>query len=144
MPIYHYRMLVDIHGTDVRILRDALDGEPLRLAEVIGSEALEAQIADFALDIDTQTEERWSWLDDDLAILSTYLPGRLEALEVIVDGDALSGTRHIAHRGEVVQVPLLLSRTADGIRVDGADGESLADSFQSLPGWARTALAAHV
>lgn len=142
---YRYILHVDIPATDVRVLLDALDDEPLELAVQLGKEELRRQLESSVLSVDTQSEKRWDKLDADLEILSTYLAAPVVAIELVIDGAAAHGHRILARQGEVVRVALELAQTEDGsVDIVGEDIDKLTAQLSGLPRWAQSLLAPRI
>ena len=139
-----YALHVDIPATDVRVLMDALDGEQLGLTTELGEDELRQQIEAGALMIDARAETRWTWLEQDLEVLSRYLAAPLVAREIAV-GDDVRGWRILARGGEVVRIPLAIARADDGqLEVTGENIEELTRQLPDMPRWAQSLLAPRV
>jgi len=143
---FRYLLEIDVPATDVRVLLDALEDEPMELWERLGAAEIRRQLAEFAISVDESTPERWERFDRDVEMLSTYLAAPVVGTEIRIDDTRepalLEGWRIIGRGGEVVRIALDLSLTDDGgININGASVDELAAQLPDFPRWAQSLLA---
>ena len=145
MSSYRYILRVGIPATDLRILRDAFEDEPLSLREILGEATFQQQLDDLSLVVDLQVPEPWENFSRDIEVLSVYLAAPVSGVEIRVAGSDTEGWRWIGMKGEVVRVPLTLSLEQDGsVEIVGVDGERLAKMLPTMPRWAQSLFAPRV
>ena len=143
---HRYALHADVPATEVAVLRDALDGDDLRLKDRIGKAEVEAQLAEQRLDLDATPAEPWTDFGRDVEGLSTFLSEPLVARELHAEpspsGPRLSGFRYLARRGQVTRLALLVDwDDAKGTVIDrGVDMEAARERWAELPAWVQATL----
>jgi hypothetical protein len=129
----------DIPATDVQVILDALDGEPLSLAEAIGDEELRRRIRGGTLSVDLATDTPFD-LGHDVEVLSTYLAAPVVATEIAI-GDRVIAERIVGRGGETVRVPLDTVWSDGELEIMGENEEALERALPTMPRWAQSLLA---
>jgi hypothetical protein len=145
-PFHRYELHADVPATEVAVLKDALDGDDLRLRDRIGKDALAKQLGDQRIDLDAEPSEAWPDFDHDVLVLSTYLSEAIVARELHAEpspnGAKLSGFRLLGRRGQVTRLALTVSwDDAKHTVVDaGVDMEAARARWKELPAWVQATL----
>ena len=139
---YRYQLTADIPPTELAKVKDALAGEPLALADLVGAQELQRQLDALRVSVDVVRSQRWTAFPKDIEILSTYLSTTVVATEIESGPERVRAWRHIGRGGEVVMIALDAERTPDGsLDVRGENQEALAMQLPDLPRWAQSMLA---
>lgn len=141
-----YLLDLEIDGTESNHLADAIEDEPFPLTDLIGIEAVQAQIRDGRLLFETQSDERLPWFKDAIEILSVYVSSYVTGIELLQTHDE-DGKRHIeilkyvGRKGDVIAVPLTHTiEFPSGDIVPGhEDIGHLEKNWTALPRWAQDA-----
>jgi hypothetical protein len=147
-PHYLYSLRVDILATDAAVLLDAIEGEPFGLAKRLGAEEINRQIRELQIDIEATSPSRWDDFENDISILSVYLPQDITGFELHVEPTAgapkLEGWKIVGRRGETARLKLYLAWDASDSSIinNDVDIEDAARRWNTLPEWTQVALRA--
>jgi hypothetical protein len=145
-PHYRYRLVVDVEPVDMRMLRDALEDEPLGLRERYGMAELDRQLANFELSFHTSSTKRWDDFEADIGILSVYLSQYIVGHEIEVEptrgAPRLRASKIVGCRGETVRLAVHVhwDHRDKSVALGDEDLEALAERWEQLPEWLRNAL----
>ena len=143
---FRYQMRVEVEPVDAAMLRDALEDEPFGLKERYGMAAIERQLKDHVLEVDTSSTSRWDDLTADLEILSVYLSQYIVAHEIEVSPTAgapiLRAWKIVACRGESVRLDCdaLWDHRNERVELHDENQDALVERWSDLPEWLRNAL----
>jgi hypothetical protein len=146
-PFFRYDLQVEVPATEVRVLVDALEGEPLSLKTRLGWPSIKAQIElDQRITAEILADDPWPDFENDLRAISVYLAEPISGREVYVapggEEPMLEGWLVVARRGDSARVPLALEWDEDqNMLVDrGVDRAALEPRWEELPDWVKRAI----
>lgn len=146
-PFYRYHLDVEVPATEVAVLVDAMEGEPLSMKARVGWTTLKNQlVTDQRITVDMLGDEAWADFENDIRILSNYLSEPIVGREVYVepgeDRPLMQGWLVIGYRGETARVPLSFSwsRRALAFVDHGVAKNELDPPWDELPPWVKDAI----
>jgi hypothetical protein len=144
LTAWRYHLRLEVTGSDVRNLPDALEEEDLALFRFLPREKALEQIREGLLEFRADLDAPLQAFPEDLAILSLYLFQVVKGIEVAQryvspsESDDARAWKVLARRGEWVKVPLRVGRDDEGgyhVDEDADDLEVISARWATYPLW---------
>jgi len=144
VTVWHYRLQVELRGTDRQNLPDCLEAENLELFHYVDRDEVYRQLRGGEFVFSETFREPLGGFAHDIAAISAYLFDTVAGAEIaerFVDestSDDVRGWKVVAQRGEWVKVPLVVTEPDPGrfvVDMEREDLEILAARWEEYPRW---------